>query len=137
MAHLVLAVVLAWSGPSLQAPDLAPVAALARKSFEQHDFKSLFRGEELVRLRLPRQRGGGPIDAGVAAATLSAFTRRFEELEVAVVGAAVLDGGRGYVELRRRFRLIGLAEEETQRILISAQFRGGEWRVAEVWVVGP
>jgi len=60
--------------------------------------------------------------------------RRTEEIEVTPVGAAVVATGQGYVELRRRFRAIGVDDEQRQRILITARLDNGRWRVAEVWV---
>jgi hypothetical protein len=48
-----------------------------------------------------------------------------------------VESRQGYVELRRRFRPLGLEQAETQRILVSVRFQDGAWRVVEVWVVSP
>jgi hypothetical protein len=136
---VVLAGVLVGPGPTLagQEPDLEQVAVAARKAFRYHDFSGLIRPDDVIRLRLPSQAAGAPIRGGVAAAALAAFARRAEELEVTVVGAAVVESRQGYVELRRRFRPLGLEQAETQRILVSVRFQDGAWRVVEVWVVSP
>jgi hypothetical protein len=70
----------------------------------------------------------------VAVAALDVFTRGFVEVDVAVLGAAVLEERLGYVELARRFRLNGIGEELGQRILLSVRFREGAWGVVEVWI---
>ncbi len=119
------------------APELGPAADAARKAFEEHDFSRLFRGRRAVRLRLPSQRAGVPVSGRVAAASLSAFVRRFEERAMTVLGAAIVTERLGYVELERRFRLVGVAEEHAQRVLLSVRLEEGEWRVAELWVLGP
>lgn len=120
-----------------QAPELGPAAEAVRKAFEEHDFSRLFRGRRPVRLRLPSQRAGVPVSGRVAAASLGAFVRRFEERAMTVIGAAVMTERLGYVEFERRFRLVGVAEEQSQRVLLSVRLEEGEWRVAELWVVSP
>lgn len=50
------------------------------------------------------------------------------------MGAAVVAPGHGYVELCRRFRVLGTQEDQGQKILISARFDEGRWRVTEVWI---
>lgn len=118
-------------------PELGPVVEAARKAFEEHDFSRLFRGPRPVRLRLPSQRAGVPVSGRVAAASLSAFVRRFEERAMTVLGTAVLTERLGYVELERRFSLVGVAEEQSQRVLLSVRLEEGGWRVAELWVLSP
>lgn len=119
------------------APELGPAAEAARKAFEEHDFSRLFRGRRPVRLRLPSQRAGVPVSGRVAAASLNAFVRRFEERAMTVLGAAIITERLGYVELERRFRLVGVAEEQSQRVLLSVRLEEGEWQVAELWVLSP
>jgi hypothetical protein len=117
-----------------QDPDLGPVAEQARQAFLEHRFDQLFDDGASVRLRLPDQRGGPPVRRSVAVAVLDVFTRGFSEIEVAVLGAAVLENRQGYIELRRRFRLDGVGEELDQRILLSVRFGETAWRVVEVWI---
>jgi hypothetical protein len=117
---------------------LGPVAEKARRAFVAHRFDSLLPSDGAVRLRLPTQQAGSPVRGEVAVASLEAFVRRHQEVAVTVVGAAVVGERQGYIELLRTFRPAGLPEEQSQRVLLSVRFAGGEWRVVEVWVVpGP
>lgn len=133
--------VLLWSsgGSALtgQEADLGPVAEIARDAFREHRFEALLEGGESVRLRLPGSTAGAPVRWEVAVASLEAYTRRFEEVETTILGAAIVEAGLGYIELRRRFRVRGLGEDalETQRILLSVRKAGEGWQVVEVWVV--
>jgi hypothetical protein len=131
---LVAAVLVAAGSATAQDPDLGPVAELARKAFLEHRFDRLFEDGTSVRLRLPDQPGGPPVGRSVAVAALEVFARGFAEIDVAVLGAAVLEDRLGYVELRRRFRLNGVGEEQDQRILLSVRFGDSAWRVVEVWI---
>lgn len=120
-----------------QEADLGPVADLARDAFRDHRFKRLLEGGESVRLRLPGSPAGAPVRWEVAVAALEAFTRRFDEIEMTVLGAAIVEEGLGYIELRRRFRVRGAGDAtlETHRILLSVRRTGEGWQVVEVWVV--
>jgi len=120
-----------------QEADLGPVAEIARDAFRAHRFKTLLEGGESVRLRLPGTTAGAPVRWEVAVASLEAYTRRFDEVELTILGAAIVEDGLGYIELRRRFRVRGLGDDtlETQRILLSVRRAGQTWQVVEVWLV--
>ena len=123
---------LAWRGP--QDAELAALAHVTSRAFASHDFRAMFDERLMFRLDLPGQ-GTSSVQGALAATTLAEFVRRTAEIEVFLLGSAVVDVGQGYIELRRRFHLIGVQHEQTQRILISARLERGRWRVAEVSVM--
>jgi hypothetical protein len=110
------------------------LAVTARSVFEARDFARLFDDRQSVRLELPSQPTAVSVRGEIAAAALATLVRRTADLRVVTVGSAVVAPGHGYIELRRRFRVLGTQEEQDQKILISARFDEGRWRVMEVWV---
>ncbi len=133
MNWLRLVAVAALAGP-IQDPELGQLAVTARSVFEARDFSRLFDDRQPVRLELPSQPTAMSVRGEIAAAALASLVRRTADIRVVTVGSAVVAPGHGYVELRRRFRVIGTQEEQGQKILISARFDEGRWRVTEVWI---
>jgi hypothetical protein len=119
----------------VQGPDLGSLASKARQAFASHEFASLLRDSPSVRLRLPDGSLGVVVRGLIAAAALETFTRRQEELEIAIQGAAPVEPRQGYVELRRRFRSAGVADEQVQRVLLSVRLVEDRWQIVEIWVV--
>jgi len=114
--------------------DLSALAAATRQAFAERDFSRLFDQGQSVRLELPNHPVAVSVRGPVAAAALRDLVRRTRDLEIMNIGAAVVAPGHGYVELRRRFRVMGTQEEHAQRVLVSASLEAGHWRIAEVWI---
>ncbi len=129
------AAVLALAAAPGRQSDLAGLAEEVRQAFLHHTFSEVLSDAQDVRLRLPGQPVGSGVRGDVAAAALDAYTRRHRELEVDVLGAAVVAPGHGYVELRRRFRTVAVDQEQVQRILLSGRLVNDRWRVVELWIV--
>ncbi len=117
-----------------QPSDLGFLMEAARTAFERRDFDQLIDDRRAVRLKLPDRSAGGLVRGAVASAALQGLGRRTEDVEIVGVGAAVVEQGHGYLELRRRFRVHGTAEIQIHRILISARLEENTWRVTEVWI---
>ena len=133
MTGLGLTVLLAMVLP-LQDKELGQLASNARSAFETREFSRLFDDRQPVRVELPTLSAAVSVRGEIAAAALASMVRRTADLEFSTVGSAVVAAGHGYVEIRRRFRVLGTQEEQRQKILISAKFEEGRWRVTEVWV---
>lgn len=133
MTWLGLAALLTMA-PPLQERELGQLANFAREVFATRQFARLFGDRLPVRLELPSQPSAVSVRGEIAAAALASMVRRTADLESATIGSAMVAPGHGYVEIRRRFRVLGTQEEQRQRILISAKFEDGRWRVTEVWV---
>lgn len=116
-----------------QGAGLGPLAETARRAFSSRDFAGLIEERQPVRLELPDGQTSTSVRGRVAAASLRGLLRRTVDRDLAIVGAAQ-EGGHGYVELRRRFRVLGTQEDQVHRILIAARWDGTLWRVTEVWV---
>ncbi|MBX3147147.1 MAG: hypothetical protein KF785_10300 [Gemmatimonadales bacterium] len=117
-----------------QPSDLGHLMETARAAFERRDFDELINSRRAVRLKLPDRAAGGLVRGAVASAALHGLGRRTDDVEIVGVGAAVVEQGHGYLELRRRFRVRGTAEMQTHRILISARWEENSWQVTEVWI---
>ena len=133
MTWLDLMAVVALMAP-LQDRELGQLANSVRSALEAREFSRLFDSRRPVRLELPGQPLAVSVRGELAAAALTSMVRRTAELEYGTVGSAVVAAGHGYVEIRRRFRILGTQENRRQKILIGAKFEDGRWRVTEVWV---
>lgn len=133
MIRLGLAALVAMTVP-IQEKELGQLANVAREIFETRDFGRLFGSRQPVRLELPSQPSAVSVRGEIAAATLASMVRRTADLEFSTIGSAVVVPGHGYIEIRRRFRVLGTQEDQRQRILIGARYEEGRWRVTEVWV---
>ncbi len=117
-----------------QPSDLGRLMETARAAFERRAFDELIDDRRAVRLKLPDRSAGGLVRGAVASAALQGLARRTDDVEIVGVGAAVVEQGHGYLELRRRFQVHGTSEIQTHRILISARWEENTWRVTEVWI---
>ncbi len=130
MLAVLLTVILA--PPQGVAATIERTAEVARQAFATHQFSSLFAGSPGVLMHFPEESMGRRANRAAAGAGLAAFVRRQQELEVTVLGARVVEQQFGYIELRRQFRLLGVQEEQNQRILLSVRLADGHWRVPDV-----
>ena len=81
---------------------------------------------------LPGGRQSAPITPDQARALLSTYVQGSEEVTTTVKGAMEVDSMRGYVELTRRYRLVGIPGDRESILLLG--FRRGRaiWVLAEV-----
>lgn len=115
--------------------DLAAKARQASRAWESHNINALVGDATGIQVILP---GAGPslaLGQAQTTATLVAFLRRADEVEVAVAGVRAVGGGRGYVELRRRFTVRGTQEIQVQRVLLGYRWEPGGWVLSEVRVI--
>jgi hypothetical protein len=125
-------------GPPLgaQAPSLVDAAEAARQSWSSHDVAGLVGTSDRILLRLPRVAPSGPVERAQAAALLGDYLKGYEEVATEVRVVRELGGGGGFVELRRRFRVVGTTELRSQAVLLSYQLRGRAWILGEVRISG-
>ncbi len=132
LAFLATVVVLAGGA---QAAGLDSIANRAREAFLSRDFSRLLNARETVRLALPRHPVMPVVRGAAAGAILESHASRTEDQDVSVVRSALVEGRHGYVELSRRFRVIGTQEPQRDRVLLSAVLRSGTWQITEILIV--
>jgi hypothetical protein len=103
----------------------------ARAAWQRRDLPAFVgaAGGGRVLVSLPGGQQSAPITPDQARALLSAYVQGSEEVTTLLNGARVVDSTRGYVELLRRYRLVGIPGERESLILLG--YRRGR----EIWVL--
>jgi hypothetical protein len=133
MSFAAMVIIMVVAGP--QPPSLDGLASGARQAFLSRDFGRLIETRAVVRLALPRHPVMPVVRGAAAAAILGAHASRTTDEDVSIVRSAVVEGRHGYVELSRRFRLVGTQQLQRARVLLGAVLRDGAWQVTDVLVV--
>jgi hypothetical protein len=114
---------------SLQATGDSARSAWARRDLA--GFLAPAGGGRLL-VSLPGGQRSAPITTGQAQALLTTYVQGTVEIATLLEGARPVDSTRGYVQLRRRYRLRGLPGNRESLILLGYR-RGREgWMLAEV-----
>ncbi|MGH7703101.1 MAG: hypothetical protein ACREMO_08400 [Gemmatimonadales bacterium] len=125
------------SGPwSAQAPDLSTAGEAARSAWVAHQVDGLVGSTPRLLIRLPGADPSAPVGRSQAVALLRDYLRGFEEVETTVRETRVVDPGRGFVELRRRYRVAGTQEIREQALLLSYELGGAGWVLTELRISG-
>jgi len=119
-----------------QATDsLIAAAQRAARAWRAHDFAAVLAPSPEVQVQLPGANPSAPLRAAQAAELLRAFVEDADELEVEVVVARTVAGGRAYVEIQRVFQVRGTASRRSHTVYLGLLAQGGGYRVVEVRVV--
>ena len=131
MASLAMIVV---AGPLLgQAESLTDAAEDARAAWHRQATQVMMepaiRG---IRVQLPGADPSAELSQAQGAALLAEYLDGAEEVETVVRTARVVSAGRGYVELRRRYRVAGTEEIRTETVLLGYRQEGDRWVLADL-----
>jgi hypothetical protein len=136
--HIVMAMVLA-AAPALgnaQGNDLDQAAEKARQAWFAHNTAALVAESPRLLIQLP---GAGPsvaLGPDQAAALLSNFLSNGQEVETVVRAAREVAPSQGYVELQRKYRVVGTQNVRTQVLLLGYRRSQGGWTLVEFRAVG-
>ncbi|MEO8029327.1 MAG: hypothetical protein ABJC74_13020 [Gemmatimonadota bacterium] len=131
-----LALLLCIPGVSRQAPDLAPVAELARQALASHDAALLLGASTRVLLQLPGAAPSAPVGRAHSKALLDSYLDDFEEVTTEVRSVSLAGEKAGTVELRRSYRVPGTSGVRIQSVLLAYQLIQGRWVLAELRITG-
>jgi hypothetical protein len=87
-------------------------------------------------VQLPGADPSAALEPAQAAALISAYLAPAQEVETVVSAARELEGGLGYVELRRRYRVAGTQDVRVQSLLLGYRQGRAGWLLVELRVVG-
>jgi hypothetical protein len=120
------------SPPAL--PTLAEVGDSARSAWERRDLRAFLApaGAGRLLVTLPPDRQSAPITVDQARALLSSYVQGTQEVRSILQGAKVVDSLQGYVELRRRYRKVGIPGERESMILLGYRRGRSAWVLTEV-----
>ena len=117
--------------PAASLPSLEATADSARSAWQRRDLAAFLApaGSGRLVVTLPPGTQSAPISADQARALLSTYVQGTQEVTTALRGAKVVDSLQGYVELSRRYRVVGIPGERESMILLG--FRRGR----SIWVL--
>lgn len=145
MRRLLIAAALLLSvrpGHAQGAPAPSPAAALgeaaerARGAWFAHDADGLVADSPRLVLQLPGADPSAALEPAQAAALIADYLTKAQEVETVVQAAREVEGGRGYVEIQRRYRVSGTQDVRTQSLLLGYRRGRSGWMLVELRVVG-
>ncbi len=131
MASIALTVV---AGPLLgQAEALTEAGEVARDAWHRQATEVMMEPAiNGIRVQLPGADPSGALSRAQGAALLAEYLSGAEEVETTVRAARVVAAGRGYVELRRRYRVAGTEEIRTETVLLGYREETDRWVLVEL-----
>ena len=138
MRHIVMALILA-AAPALgnaQVNDLDQAAEKARKAWFAHNTAALVAESPRLLIQLPGAEPSVALGPDQAAALLSNFLSNGQEVETVVRAAREVAPSQGYVELQRKYRVVGTQNVRTQVLLLGYRRSQGGWTLVEFRAVG-
>ena len=119
-----------------QSPGLEAAAEVARSAWLSHNPAALVADSPRLLVQLPGTDPSVALGPQQAAALLEDFLGEATEVETVVRAARVVEQGRGYVELERKYRIQGTQEVRTQSLLLGYRESRAGWVLGELRVVG-
>lgn len=121
-------------GPAAPLLDLTEVGDSARAAWQRRDLRALLAPAGSGRLVVTLPTGGqsAPISADQARAMLSAYVQGTQEVTTTLQRAQAVDSAQGYVELGRRYVVVGVPGERKASILLGYRLGRSVWVLTEV-----
>ena len=138
MRYLVMTMVLAVAPAlgSAQGNDLDQAAEKARQAWFAHNTAALVAESPRLLIQLPGAEPSVALGPDQAAALLSNFLSNGQEVETVVRAAREVAPSQGYVELQRKYRVVGTQNVRTQVLLLGYRRSQGGWTLVEFRAVG-
>jgi hypothetical protein len=118
------------------AAGLGAAAEQARHAWFAHNATALVADSPRLLVQLPGADPSAALGPEQAAALLADFFSSAQEVETVVRAARETEPGRGYVELQRRYRIVGTQEVRVQGLLLGYRKTRTGWSLVELRVVG-
>ncbi len=120
-------------GPASR-PSLAEVGDSARAAWERRDLRAFLAPAAGGRLLVTLPTGGqsAPITPDQGRALLATYVQGTQEVATQVQGAREVDSLQGYVELKRKYRVVGIPGERESMILLGYRRGRSVWVLIEV-----
>jgi hypothetical protein len=136
--HIVMAMVLAAApaAGNAQGTELDQAAEKARQAWFAHNTAALVAESPRLLIQLPGAEPSVALGPDQAAALLSNFLSNGQEVETVVRAAREVAPSQGYVELQRKYRVVGTQNVRTQILLLGYRRSPGGWTLVEFRAVG-
>jgi hypothetical protein len=115
---------------------LNEAAEQARQAWFVHNPAALMANSPRLLIQLPGADPSVALGREQAAALLADFLASAHEVETSIRAAREVEQGRGYVELQRRYLVVGTQDVRTQSLLLGYRLTRNGWVLVELRVVG-
>ena len=126
LTWLALALVLQGGG------SLSDAAERAKRSIMAHDAQALVGQSSNVVLQIPGADPSSPLGKAQAIELLRRYLRPAEERGLDVTAIRVVERGKGFIEITRRYVVSGTTELRHETLYLGYRLVDGEWRLAEL-----
>jgi hypothetical protein len=120
-----------WLVVATQATLLA-AADRAKQAWLAHDVQALVGASSSLVLQIPGADPSSPLGRAQAAELLRRYLRPAEERGIDVTAIREVEAGKGFVELTRRYVVVGTTELRRETLFLGFRLQGGRWALAEL-----
>lgn len=127
-----LVVALAAPMAAQQSTSLATAAEQVRAAWLGHDARAVVGASSSILLQIPGADPSSPLGRAQAVELLRRYLRSVVECSVAVKTVREVEAGKGFVELERRYQVVGTADERRETVFLGFRRAGDSWVLAEL-----
>ena len=121
------------AGPAAaQQSPLAVAADRVRAAWLDHDARGVVGQSSSILLQLPGADPSSPVARAQAVELLRRYLRSVVECSVAVKTVREVEDGKGFVELERRYQVVGTSDERRETVFLGFRRAGDSWVLAEL-----
>jgi hypothetical protein len=120
-----------WLVVATQATLLA-AADRAKQAWLAHDVQALVGASSSLVLQIPGADPSSPLGRAQAAELLRRYLRPAEERGIDVTAIREVEAGKGFVELTRRYVVVGTTELRRETLFLGFRLQGGRWALREL-----
>jgi len=111
---------------------LSDAAERAKRAIMAHDAQALVGQSSNVVLQIPGADPSSPLGKAQAIELLRRYLRPAEERGLDVTAIRVVERGKGFIEITRRYVVSGTTELRHETLYLGYRLVDGEWRLAEL-----
>jgi hypothetical protein len=111
---------------------LSDAAERAKRAITAHDAQALVGQSSNVVLQIPGTDPSSPLGKAQAIELLRRYLRPAEERGLDVTAIRVVERGKGFIEITRRYVVSGTTELRHETLYLGYRLLDGEWRLAEL-----
>jgi hypothetical protein len=131
-AAVVLVLLAGLAGPAGAQQSLADAAEHVRAAWLAHDARGVVGQSSSVLLQLPGADPSSPLGRAQAEELLRRYLRSVVECNVIVRTVREVEDGKGFVELERRYQVVGTSDERRETVFLGFRRAGDSWVLAEL-----
>ncbi len=120
------------AGPVAAQSPLAAAAERVRAAWLAHDARAVVGQSSSILLQLPGADPSSPVGRAQAVELVRRYLRSVVECSVAVRTVREVEEGKGFVELERRYQVVGTSDERRETVFLGFRRAGDSWVLAEL-----